>query len=523
MTDINPAPQEPVVHESAGHLRWIFGSLMLTMLLASLDQTIVSTALPTITSDLGGLNELSWVVTAYLLTSTASTPLWGKISDVVGRKSTLQTAVGIFLVGSALAGASQNMAQLIAFRGVQGLGGGGLMVLVLAVIGDLIPPRDRGRYQGAFGAVFGLSSIAGPLLGGFFTQSMSWRWIFYINLPLGILAFLVIGAVLHLPVHHENRLIDWLGASLLVPGISLLLLVTVWGGNKYTWGSPQILSLSLIALALLVGFVWRELRAPEPIVSMSLFRIPVFRVSAGIGFVIGFAMMGSIVYLSIYMQVVRGASPTAAGLQLLPMMAGMMLTSISSGLIISKTGHYKIFPVAGTLVATIALLLLATLDVNTPYWRLAIFSFLLGAGLGSTMQVLTLLVQNSVQRKDMGAATSAVTFFRAIGSSWGTAFFGAVWSARLSANLAASMPAGSTTTSGLTTDSMMQIHHLPVAVQNIVLEAFAHAMDTTFLVAAPFLAVSFFLALRMPNVTLRSSHETSAALSQDAAVPVVFE
>ncbi len=522
MTETTPAA-DAAAPEGPAHLRWIFGALMLTMLLASLDQTIVSTALPTITSDLGGLNELSWVVTAYLLTSTASTPLWGKISDVVGRKSTLQTAVGIFLVGSALAGASQNMAQLITFRGVQGLGGGGLMVLVLAVIGDLIPPRERGRYQGLFGAVFGLSSIAGPLLGGFFTQSMSWRWIFYINLPLGVVAFLVIGAVLHLPVHHEKRVIDWVGASLLVPGVTMLLLVTVWGGNQYAWLSPQILGLGAASLLLLVWFVLHEMRTEAPIVDMGLFRIPVFRISAGIGFMIGFAMMGSIVYLSIYMQVVRGASPTAAGLQLLPMMAGMMSMSIGSGQIIARTGQYKKFPVMGTVLATLGLVLLSRLQVATPYWQLAIYSFVLGAGLGATMQVLTLVVQNSVERKDMGAATSAVTFFRAIGSSWGTAFFGAVWSARLTAELAASLPAGSAGVGGLTTDSMMQIHALPAAIQQTVLEAFARAMHTTFLVAAPFLAVAFHMALAMPKVTLRGAHSPASALAEEAPVPVVID
>ncbi len=312
-------------YEESGtsHLHWALGALMLTMLLAALDQTIVSTALPTITSDLGGLNELSWVVTAYLLTATASTPIWGKLSDLYGRKLMLQTSVVIFVIASALAGLSQDMTQLIATRALQGLGGGGLMVLVMAVIADLIPPRERGRYVGLFGGVFGIASVIGPLLGGFFTEHLSWRWIFYINLPLGIAAFLVLGSVLHLPRHRTEHRIDWLGAVLLVIGVTSLLMVTVWGGNEYAWGSTQIIGLATLGVVALAAFVWQELRAPEPMVSMDLFKNRVFTITSGIGFVTGFAMFGSIVYLSIYLQVVYGSSPTVAGLQLLPLMAGV--------------------------------------------------------------------------------------------------------------------------------------------------------------------------------------------------------
>lgn len=513
---------DPIV-ASRRHLRLILGALMLTMLLAALDQTIVSTALPTITSELGGLDHLSWVVTAYLLASTASTPLWGKISDLYGRKLMLQTAVVVFVVGSALAGLSQNMAQLIATRALQGLGGGGLMVLVMAVIADLIPARERGRYSGLFGAVFGVASVVGPLLGGFFTQSLSWRWIFYINVPLGIAAFIILGAVLHLPPHHERKPIDWLGAVLMVTGVTALLLVTVWGGNEYDWLSPQIIGMTVAGVGLLALFVWQELRTPEPIVPMELFGTRVFSISSMIGFIVGFAMMGSIVYLSIYMQVVRGATPTMAGLQLLPLMLGLLVTSILSGRLITRTGKYKIYPIIGTALAAIGLFLLSRLGVEAPYWYLALAMLVLGAGLGCVMQVLILAVQNTVSPKQMGAATSSATFFRSIGASFGTAFFGAVWTARLAAEISAGLPGiPADQLSGATT-SMAGIAQLPAAVKDAVLEAFARAMDTTFLIAVPFMVVGFVLALMLPEVRLRTRGDTAHALADDAAVPLALD
>ncbi len=484
------------------HLYWALGALMLTMLLAALDQTIVSTALPTITSDLGGLNELSWVVTAYLLTATASTPIWGKLSDLYGRKLMLQSAVVIFVVASALAGLSQNMAQLIGTRALQGLGGGGLMVLVMAVIADLIPPRERGRYVGLFGGVFGVASVIGPLLGGFFTEQLSWRWIFYINLPLGIAAFLVIGSVLHLPRHRTEHRIDWLGAVLLIVGVTSLLMVTVWGGNEYAWGSPQIIGMSVLGVTSIVAFVFQELRVPEPMVSMDLFRNRVFSITSGIGFVTGFAMFGSIVYLSIYLQVVYGSSPTTAGLQLLPLMVGVLFTSILSGRLITRTGKYKPYPIIGTVLATVGLYMLSQLGGTTPYWQIAIAMVVLGAGLGNLMQVLVLVVQNSVEPKDIGTATSGATFFRSIGGSFGTAVFGAVWAARLTTEMAEIMPKGSSGSDPTT--SMANIQALPPELQSEVLGAFARAIDTTFLVAVPIMAVAFALTLFVPQVRLRT-------------------
>lgn len=502
-----PEASTPTYEESGTrHLYWALGALMLTMLLAALDQTIVSTALPTITSDLGGLNELSWVVTAYLLTATASTPIWGKLSDLYGRKLMLQISVVVFVVASALAGLSQNMAELIATRALQGLGGGGLMVLVMAVIADLIPPRERGRYVGLFGGVFGIASVIGPLLGGFFTEHLSWRWIFYINLPLGIAAFLVIGSVLHLPRHRTEHRIDWLGAVLLVVGVTSLLMVTVWGGNEYAWRSPEIIGLGVLGITALTAFVWQELRAPEPMVSMDLFRNRVFTITSGIGFVTGFAMFGSIVYLSIYLQVVNGSSPTVAGLQLLPLMAGVLVTSILSGRLITRTGNYKPYPIIGTALATVGLLMLSQLGGSTPYWQIAIAMLVLGAGLGNVMQVLVLAVQNSVDPRDIGTATSGSTFFRSIGGSFGTAVFGAVWAAVLASEMASIMPGGST--GGDPTTSMANIEALPPDLQAEVLAAFARAIDTTFLVAVPIMAVAFVLALFVPQVELRTRQDS---------------
>jgi len=503
-------------------LRVVLGALMLTMLLAALDQTIVSTALPTITSDLGGLSQLSWVVTAYLLASTASAPIWGKLSDLYGRKPMLQWSIVVFLVGSVLAGASQSMSQLIATRALQGLGGGGLMVLVMAVIADIIAPRDRGRYMGLFGAVFGLASIVGPLLGGLFTEQLSWRWIFYINVPLGIIALVVVGAVLHVTVQRREHAIDWLGASLMVAGVVSLLLVTVWGGVRYPWVSPTIIGLTLAGVGLLVAFVLQERRAPEPIIPLTLFRNSVFRVTSGIGFVVGFAMFGTIVFLSMFMQVVHGSSPTVAGLQLLPLMFGLILTSIVSGRLISHRGHYKVFPIVGTALATVGMLLFSRLGVHTPYWQIAVAALVLGIGLGNVMQVLVLAVQNSVNMSEIGAATSTSTFFRSIGGSFGTALFGAVLASRLASEMAKLLPPElmSQVGTGAITSSLGSIAALPPAAQELVHEAFSHAIDATFLLAVPVMAIGFVLSLFLKEVPLRKGLSIEDSLADDAAVPL---
>ncbi|MEZ5117706.1 MAG: MDR family MFS transporter [Candidatus Nanopelagicales bacterium] len=490
-------------------LRLVLGALMLTLFLAALDQTIVSTALPRITSDLGGLNQLAWVVTAYLLASTASTPIWGKISDIYGRKLMLQSAIVIFLVGSALAGASTSMGWLIVTRGIQGLGGGGLMVLVMAVIADVIPPRERGRYTGLFGAVFAVASVVGPLLGGWLVETLSWRWIFYINIPLGIAAFFVLASVLHIPQHRVDHRVDYIGAALMVGGVVLGLLVTEWGGREYAWTSPTILLMAAGSVLLLVAFVRRQLRVPEPLVPMSLFRNKVFGVSSLIGFIVGLAMFGAIIFLPLYLQVVQGASPTQAGLQMIPMMLGLLSMSIISGRLISRFGRYKVFPIIGTVLATVALLLFSTLQVDTPYWKVALAMFVLGAGLGNVMQVLVIAVQNSVDQREIGVATSGTTFFRTIGGTFGTAVFGAVMTSQLASHLAASLPAGAA--GGLDpsqlTSAMSTIAGLPAQVQHLVLTAFSDSLAAVFLTAVPVMVVAVLLALVLPEVRLRGTHD----------------
>ena len=491
----------------------VISGLMLVMLLASLDQTIVSTALPTIVGELGGLEHLSWVVTAYLLAVTAVTPLYGKLGDLFGRKVVLQGALVIFLVGSALCGLAQGMTELIAFRAIQGLGGGGLMVSAQAAIGDVVPPSERGKYSGLFGAVFGVSSIAGPLIGGFLTTHLSWRWIFYVNLPLGIAALAVLAVTLPSVTERRHHQIDYAGTVLLAAGLSGIILLTSLGGNTYDWASPEIVLMGIVGVGCLVALTFVERRAAEPILPPMLFRNRVFVVTSAVAMVVGFALFGALTYLPLFQQVVRGLSPTASGLQLLPVMGGLLISSIVSGQVITRTGRYKAWPIAGTAIATLGMWMLSSLDETTSTGVAAFHMLVLGLGLGMVMQVLVLAVQNAVPYDMLGVATSGSTLFRSIGGSLGTAVLGAIFSARLTAEL---MGAGSgSSVSGLDPSA---INRLPEAVHDAYIGAFTDALHVVFLVATVVVAVAFVLSWFIEERPLRKTVETNVGESLGAPV-----
>ena len=482
--------------------RLIFGALLLVLFIASLDQTIVSTALPTIVGDLGGLEHLSWVVTSYLLASTVVGPLYGKLGDLYGRKRVLQIALVLFLAGSALCGLAQSMPQLIVFRAIQGLGGGGLIVVSMAVVGDLVAPRDRGRYQGMFGGVFGVSVVAGPLLGGFFVDNLSWRWIFYINLPLGLLALAVIATAFRSKQVTTRHSIDWLGTIVLAAGLSGVILYTSLGGTSYSWTAPGMLAALIGGIALLALMPLIEAHAAEPILPPELFRNMTFRTTSAIGFVVGFALFGSVTFIPLYLQIVKGYSATASGLLMTPMMAGVLITSTASGFLISRYGRYRMFPIAGTALASVGLYLLSTLAVETPTEVAAGYMLLVGLGLGLVMQVLVLAAQNAVDYRLLGVATSGSTLFRQVGGSVGVSVFGAVFTNQLGRELAHRLPAG---VHAPAQASPAAIQHLPPALHGIYITAVSVALHPVFLIAAAVMVVAFALSWRLRDVPLRET------------------
>lgn len=517
-TEVAQEEQVPVPALGRRQILVIIGALMLGMFLAALDQTIVSTALPTIVADLNGASHLSWIVVAYLLAATVSTPLWGKLGDQYGRKIFFQGSIVIFLAGSVLSGLSHSMIELIIFRSIQGLGGGGLMVGTQAIVGDIVPPRERGRYQGLFGAVFGVASVIGPLLGGVFVEQLTWRWIFYINVPIGAVALAVVAVQVPGNLRRVHHVIDYLGTAVLVAATTCLVLFTSLGGTTYAWGSAPIIGFGVGGAVLVAVFALVERRAAEPVLPLHLFSIRTFSISNIVGFIVGFAMFGALTYLPVFFQVVHGESPTISGLQLLPLMAGMLVVSIASGQYISKTGHYRAFPIVGTALITLGLLLLSRMDVGTNSILAGFYMLVLGMGLGFVMQILVLIVQNAVPYSELGVATSGATFFRSIGGSFGAAVFGAIFSNVLVGNLVrhlgtAKLPAGLSSAS--ITPAILD--KLPAAVRTGLGGAYAASIETVFVIAAPIAAIAFIFALLIPHVELRKAISTRPIEVSDGA------
>jgi EmrB/QacA subfamily drug resistance transporter len=482
----------------------VLPGLLLALILAMLDQTIVSTALPRIVGDLGGVTHLSWVVTAYVLASTITTPLYGKLGDLYGRKRWLMIAIVIFLIGSALSGLSQTMDQLILFRALQGLGAGGLMVGVIASIGDLVAPRERGQYMGYMMAAMMLAMIAGPLVGGYITDSLSWRWIFYINMPVGGAALIYLWATLHLPYKKVPHKIDYLGAGMLAIAATSIVLLTTWGGTQYRWGSGQILGLAVVAVAAVVAFLFTETRAAEPVLPLHVFKNRNFSVATGMSFLLGVAMLGALTFLPLYQQTVQHLSAVGSGLLLIPMMLGVTVTSLIGGFVMTRTGRYRFMPIVGGAIMTVAMILLTGLGVHTTLLQSGLYYAVLGIGMGFLMQITSVIVQNSVDPRDIGVASSSRTFFQQIGGSLGVALFGAVFARRLTGSMTSLLP-GVHLNTGDGQLNPVTVNHLPALIRHDVFVAISHAIQGVFYLAAPAAFAVFVLAWFIKEVPLRSS------------------
>lgn len=518
MSQATDAPPTPKMRRE---VLVVLPGLMLAMLLAMLDNTIVGTAMPVIVGEFGGYAHMSWVVTAYILAATISTPLYGKLGDLYGRKRLFMFSIALFLVGSAASGAAQNMGQLIGFRGLQGLGAGGLMVGVMAIIGDLVPPRERGKYQGPMAAVMMLAMIGGPFIGGVLTDSLNWRWTFYINLPLGIAALLVVGFTLHLPRHRNEAKIDYAGIILLSIAAGAMVLLTTWGGTEYDWDSWQILGLGAIAVVALVGLIMVERKASEPVLPLRLFKDRNFVLINAVGFLQGFAMFGAMTFIPMYLQMVKGQTPTESGVTFIPMMLAAMVFSMLSGTILTKTGKYKIFPIMGSVAMIVGLYMLTTIEVETSLMKVSLFLIVFGAGLGLIMQVAMVVAQNSAPQRDIGVASSTSTFLRSIGGSFGVALYGAIFANELKNSLTGKLPpeAAANFTGGGAGMNPEDIQKLPEPLLGYVTHGVTDAITTVFYWSIPFAAVALVFALFLKAVPLRSGGAPKGEGGEPAAEP----